>query len=850
MDLITGSGYDQADLMVVADYARKADETSRICLSGYYERKLSEYLNDADFPIHKTYRTCVVKLYEKGLGVGTWGMDRKLLAAQRESFGLVEDYWLNILIDEINSIQPAVIIAMGEYALRVLTLKESIGNYRGSVLPFRKDKFIKLTQRNPPKVVACQHLSIEHTQEEQKFLLRMDIQKAVDLVYEPLKPIDDHEVFIARDINDYLRFRNRYDAAPARMTTDLESHHGFITCASFTFDGYRGLCIPLTGSKVVPLERARMSVLLGRDLANTEIAKGNQNIGYDRRIYQRFGFTVNNIKWDTHLAASVIAAEFPKRLGFLTSIYCDGIYHKDEGKEFDPSKHSYDQLYTYCAKDSIKTYQIETKQKRDLAELGALEFFEDLMMRWFHMYYDIDSVGILASTTKQRELLGKYEGLYNLKLIELTAITGTPLRNLAYQAVGEYMEENNFPVLRHRTNSGKIIPNTDAESFKKMRSAAPQEYKKCKLTYEHAIRFINLILLLRRIDKIIEYVETGIHPDGRIRTNVNLGGTASGRTSNGKTSDAGYYWDRDNHKREILNNDYLGRSLQTVTKHGFIIEGEDDEEIEDGIIGKDVREMYIPDSGFLLIEIDRSQAEARVVDLLAEDYEGLEEYAKIDKHSKNASIIFPEFTYETIRSRYKAGADDGAYMRQIGKKAVHATNFDMGDFRLSMLANIPKAFAAQCLRRVHAAKPQIKNIFHASVEAEVRRTRRLDNPIGRPRIFFKKLDGHGIKVAYSWYPQSTISDTTKLAMLKLYDAIDRTKAFLVAENHDSITALVRYGYAHTYVALAKQFLTEPIDFRRGTFNRDYELIIPVEVAISRKSWGEMKELKKLHLVTQ
>lgn len=834
--------------MIVADYARKSDESYRLCLSGYYERKLAEYLSDCEYNISTTYRTCVIKVYEKGLGVGTWNQDRKLLASLHDTFCIKPDYFTNILLQELSSVKPAVVVAMGEYALRVLTGKENISNYRGSVLPLSVELKARLPQGYmPPKVVCCEHLSIEHKQEEQKFLIRMDIQKAVDLTTQRAAPLDDHQVIIAKNTNEYLQFRTKYPDNPARMTTDIETHNGYITCASLTFDGKVGCCIPLLGSKVHVMEQCRMSAMLARDLENPLIAKANQNIAYDKRIYQRFGFRVNPVKWDTMLAANIIAAEFPKRLGFLTSIYCDGAYHKDEGKEFDPSKHSFDQLYTYCAKDSIKTFQIETKQREELAALGqpAVDFMENLMDAWFGMYYDLESKGILQDTAKRDELIGKYEGLRRLKTLELTALTGTPLKNLAYQAVGNFMEEKCFPVLRHRTDGGKMIPNTDAESFKKMRSADPREYKKCHLPYEHALRFINLILLIRRIDKVLEYVNTWAHIDGRLRTRVNLAGTAGGRTSNAQTSDQIYVWSSGSGASQTLEKVSLGNSFQTITKHGFIIEGEADDDIEEGIIGKDVREMYIPDPGWVIIEVDRSQAEARVVDLLAEDYEGLEQYGKVDKHSLNASIVFPEFTYDQIRSMYKSGDDEGAYMRQIGKKAVHATNYDMGAFRLSNLANIPQSFAAQCLRKVHDAKPWIKGVFHDSIEKEVRRTRRLDNPLGRPRMFYKKLDTHGIKVAYSWYPQSTISDTTKRAMQYIYRDTDGTRAALVAENHDSITALVKRGYIRQYVNLVRKHLTEAIDFRYGTFHRDYNLIIPCEVTLSRTSWGAMKEMKKL-----
>ena len=832
--------------MIVSDYCRRADEAANECLSGFYRRKLDDYLKLCGYSVSQTYCTCVVKMYEKGLGVGTWGQDKKQLKLISELHGLPDDYWTNILIDEIKAIKPTVIVAMGEYSLQTLTGRVNIGDFRGSVLSPSSRIAPHISLATPLRIVATQHLSIEHTQEEQRFLLRMDMQKAVDLVLNPLKPLDFHEIVIAKTTNDYLQFRTKYPDSPARMVTDIETHRGFITCAAVSFDGYRGCTIPLIGSKVDPLAQAQMSKLLSKDLSDPLIVKGNQNINYDQHIYQRYGFKLENIGWDTMLAASIISPEFPKRLGFLTSIYCDGTYHKDEGKEFDPSKHSYDQLYEYCAKDAIKTFQIWDKQVEDLEALDALPFMTHVM-QWYHMYYDVETIGILQDLRKQKELQAKYEGLRELKLMELTAITSTPLRNLAYGAVGQFMEDNDFPVLRHRVDSGFMIVNTDAESLKKMRSANPLEYRKCKLPYEQAIRFINLVLLIRRIDKVLDYVDVGVHPDGRIRTSVRLTATTSGRTANSKTSDTAYYWEPDKKGVLRLTPKALGNSLQTVTKHGFIVEGEDDDDIEDGIIGKDVREMYQCDPGWVLMEYDRSQAEARVVDLLAEDYEGLDEYSKLDKHSKAASILFPNFTYEQIRAGYKAGDDECVFMRQIGKKTVHATNYDMGDYRLSNLANIPIKMAHDSLVRMHIAKPWIKGVYHAGIEDEVRKNRRLDNPYGRPRMFYKKLDVHGIKVAYSWYPQSTISDGTKIAMRRTWDQIDRQRAYLVAENHDSITALVKAGYTRTYHRIITKALLEPVDFRRGTFYRDYQLVIPCEGSISRVNWGQMKTLRKVKL---
>lgn len=845
MNLISGAGYDQADLMIVSDYCRKADESNNECLSGYYKRKLDDYLKQSNYTVDQTYRTCVVKVYEKGLGVGTWKQDNKLLDLLHETWGLAPDFFTNLLVQEINDIKPLVIIAQGEYALQILTGRKGITNFRGSVLTLRDDLVSKVRTNFPIRIVSTQHLSIEHNAEEQRFLLGMDIKKAVDLIFDPMRAIDSHEITICRSTKDLLNFRRLYPANPERMNTDIEMHRQFITCASFSFDGYRAAVIPFVGSRVPFEDQAQMSRILAADLDNPLIGKENQNIDFDKSKYQRFGYKINNIVWDSMLAASLISPEFPKRLGFLTSVYCEGAYHKGDKDDWDPSI-GLDTLYEYCGKDSVKNFQINTKQRQDLIDMDSLEFM-DWMLKWYNMYYDVESIGFLADPRKQKELLGKYEGLRELKLMELNCITGQPLKNLAFSAVGKFMDENDFPVLRHRVDTGFMIVNTDAESLKKMRSASPLDYRKCKLPYEHAIRFINLVLLIRRIDKVLDYIDVGVHPDGRIRTSVRLTATTSGRTANSKTSDRSYIWTYDKKGRYGLDTKQLGNSLQTVTKHGFIIEGEDDEDIEDGIIGKDVREMYRADPGWVIMEYDRSQAEARVVDVLSEDWDGLEEYGVLDKHSKAAAIIFTNFTYEQIRSLYKSGDDEGAYMRQIGKKTVHATNYDMGPYRLSNLANISMSLAIKALAAMHAAKPWIKRVYHDGVETEVRSKRRLDNPYGRPRVFYKKLDGHGIKVAYSWYPQSTISDGTKIAMYKIWDEIDRQRAYLIAENHDSITALVKRGYLRQYDRIIRRHLMEPIDFRRGTFYRDYNLVIPCEGSISRTNWGHMTALRKVRL---
>ncbi len=250
-NLILGEGYDSADLMLVGDYARKADSASGFCLSGYYKNKLAELLKTANYNIDQTYRTCIIKGYIKGLGVGNWKQDEKILSACFEINELKSQaYYIDTVIEEIRTIRPAVIIALGEYALRVLTGKAGISKWRGSILPLSNEISIKMV--DIPwniKVLAAQHPSIIHNQEEEEFILRLDFGKAVEILFAPNKPIDYHEIHIARSSMDVMRFNEEYPLSEfPRMTYDIETHHGIITCAGYSFDGFKGMTIPLFGA--------------------------------------------------------------------------------------------------------------------------------------------------------------------------------------------------------------------------------------------------------------------------------------------------------------------------------------------------------------------------------------------------------------------------------------------------------------------------------------------------------------------------------------------------------------------------------------------------------------------------
>src|SRR5690349_144289 len=186
IDFINGQGYDSADLLIVADYARKIDAASGKCISGYYYQKFVEYFRPTKYSLDQCYRTCVIKTYIKGLGVGTFKQDKKILEVCFEEHELEsQSFYISTLIDEINTIKPRYILAVGEYAMRILAAKEGLSKWRGSVLPPAVDIISRLdyTGMNSLRIIPTYHPYETHQQEELAFLIKLDIKKVVDLLF-------------------------------------------------------------------------------------------------------------------------------------------------------------------------------------------------------------------------------------------------------------------------------------------------------------------------------------------------------------------------------------------------------------------------------------------------------------------------------------------------------------------------------------------------------------------------------------------------------------------------------------------------------------------------------------------
>ncbi len=799
--------------MLIADGASEGDVSCGYALSGDREKKLRSFASANRLDWSLVWSTALIK--EK-INLKKPDANKPLLA---------DPQWGKILLGEINEIQPNVLVPLSELSFNFLTGLSGIRKFRGSVLhPSGNLELYRPTLRVIPALGPDPYL---YEDPKMDFITRLDFSKIVRSINEvgPIREVG--QVWWAKTAEEVRQFFGRhYDTtvhAGGFVVFDIETFANLPTCIGFCFDGNESCCIPILDYTISIDERMAMLHQVLK-LLRSPIRKVNQNIKFDWRKLERLGWRVCNISGDTMLAQACLYCEFPKNLGFLTSLYTDMPYFKDEGKEFDPSRYKREQLYTYNAKDCLATHQIYQQQQQELDEMGVRKVYDNLITI-LPIYKEMEENGILVDDTERQRLLASYESLYQIHCIKLRQLVGETINPLSSVAVGKLVyEELKWEVVRgvkHSKKSGK--PSADEESLEILMWSS-----RCNSNLGVAI--LRTIIDCRKIHKCIEFLSLPTYPDGRHRCEFNLAGAETGRTTAGETTD--YYLFFDKGKIKLGN---MGHSFQTIGKHGFVV--------DDTTYGQNLRSIFVPSPGYSFVECDLSQAEARVDAVLAKDFDILQVFdSATGIHRLTGSWVFGCRPDEIKKNILVEGVD----RYHLAKTARHAFERNMTPMRLMMMIAKEIGFCAQVLRKCDEYQPNIKRTFHREIREQIQKERCLVAPNGRRRDFYGRLSGssleENVNQGISQLPQSIVTDYLKRALPGVRAAMG-DKMRPLSEAHDGFLSEVRSGCEEEYAKTFKKEVEVGIDFRSCSLSRDFELVIPVEAESSTTSWAEMKSLK-------
>jgi DNA polymerase I-like protein with 3'-5' exonuclease and polymerase domains len=344
--------------------------------------------------------------------------------------------------------------------------------------------------------------------------------------------------------------------------------------------------------------------------------------------------------------------------------------------------------------------------------------------------------------------------------------------------------------------------------------------RKLKRRYKKARPAADLILSYREHKKIRQEVRAIlVDDDGRMRSRFSPT-TATGRLRAKKTPTGS------------------GVNLQNRDRHS------------------DLRTMFVPDKDHLLIELDLSQAEDRIVDGKSGDPEALRTVGStaIDRHVLNASKIF-KIPYDELLRRYKAGDPDANEKRQFGKKTRHSVNYDQSGVGMADSALVESEGALvldpdEAQEWIDALKEDLPGIpvFHAWVGDEMLEKGYLEDSWGW-RIYFKglRLSHDDRKAGYAWHGSDEVAKLmNQLGFVVADEMIYKTGAWegakVVQQGHDSvvITTPLRLAWPITTTLVESLSQQRTYPGARGS----WKFRMPVGIKVM-KNWRHGFEWKQL-----
>jgi uracil-DNA glycosylase family 4 len=831
MSYVPGKGPIGAKLAIVGESPSYEEVQAGTAFVGPSGKELDRICRDAGFRRDDCWVTNVCKYFVPASG-------KKIpFTVRAQQAGINIHQCLDELRTELSSIQPNCILGLGGTALWALTgkskkiaqkkkenqddisFKPAIQAFRGSILFGMGSKVV--CSYHPAHLL---HQEGEIKGYWNRQVMVFDFKRAwYQSKFKELN-LPARNLYICQNSHQLLDFITRHKHL-TRPAVDIEAIDCIPACIGLAFTPHEGITVPLWNVKGISTiddsEMCSLWRILSDFLYREDII--GQNFGYDRDKIKRLGFIIKRLISDTMMKAFAINPELPKNLAFNTSIYTEEPYYKDEGMYEGPIN----DLFIGCARDSCVTKEIDLKMDVDLDELQLRPFYENFLMQLPPLYSWIESIGFNTNEQIREQLLRKYIAWSERLNYQLFQIAGTPINVNSPKQVATFLYESFKIPTRVGTGEEVLTQILNNVKLNEIQRAA-----------------IELTLEKRRVDKTTNnYLLSPADYDGRTRTSYFLCLETGRSSTNQLEPPIRPYQEVISYHTRKKKKVSTGSAFQTETKHGDI--------------GSDIRSRYQADEGEIFLQADSSQAEARVIFMLAEDYEALELIDKCDYHALTASWFFggTEDDYSKKVLGYESP------IRFAGKTLRHAGHLGASKRRAAIEVNtqarkykinyvISESQADFAIKIFHQKQPKIRQIYHNSVIECLQKTRMLaapvpygvDAPYGGKRTFFERWNDELFRQAFAYLPQRTVSENTKGAALRIHARAPWIK--IIVESHDSLLTSVPIIRAQEAAPILKEEFERPIDFSRCSLPRG-QLIIPCEIEMGFNYY----ELSKFKWIT-
>lgn len=722
--LVPPEGSPDSPLAIVGEAPGSHEVRTRRPFVGLAGQLLDDCLRAAGINRKHCYITNTIKEQPRGNDVSSFISFERGRVRTTEAF----EAYRESLRGELQSTTANCIVAAGAVPLYALCDLQGITKWRGSIL--------ESTLLPGRKILPIIHPAAALRNYLFKYPIIADLKRAkAQSTFPEIRRIE-RNIILEPTFDQAMGFLESL-LSTSLTTLDIEVLNEEVSCLSMGNRTLGYMCIPFVGDGGDYFS-AEQEVAIWNRIAlicqDPSITKLGQNLTFDATfLYRKLGIIVRPIE-DTMIAQAILYPDLPKGLDFLTSIYTEEPYYKDEGKKYFKIGGAFRDFYLYNAKDSAVLEDIFDRQTELLRTQGNLEAYRrqrnlvEPLIAMTERGLRVDTEGLrIASAKAETEILRLREELHTCCGFDLNPNSPKQLKDYFYGTLGHKPYTNR--------KSGSV--STDRDALKRLSRKGAQAAK--------------LILELRKYGKLKgTYLDMSLDDDHRLRCAFNPVGTSSGRLSSSKT---------------IFGTGGNTQNLPPAFKEHILV-----------------------DKDHIGYQIDLSQAENRDVAYIAPDPRMIEAFETgKDVHRLTASLIFDKPYDEVSDEAGSCPIGGGIYSERFwGKKANHGLNYDLGYKTFALYYEIPEADARFIVERYHRAYPGVRQ-YHAWVRAKLSQDRTLENSFGRRRLFLDRWSDELFKEAYSYHPQSTIAEKLNIdGVCFTYYSRQFPEVELLNQVHDSI----------------------------------------------------------------
>ena len=500
---------------------------------------------------------------------------------------------------------------------------------------------------------------------------------------------------------------------------------------------------------------------------NDKIKKTGHDLKELSKALLKKGIHVSGLDFDTKIAAYLISPN-------IKDYALERIYFAEFGQNMDPN----------FLKRPAHANKLKKNQSEKIKSLGLLQVFEKIEVPLAPVLAEMETKGLKVDLKAIANLSKKL----NEQLEELER----KIYKLSKTKFNINSPQQLSVVLFDPPPQGLGLKGKVRKTSKGAISTAGPELE--KLLDEHPI--IDLLLKYRELQKLkTTYIEPFpglVGKDGRLRTTLNQTGTATGRLAS------------------------QNPNLQNIPARSEL--------------GQEFRKAFIATNGKLLLSLDYSQLELRIVAHLAQDKKMLEIFRRgEDIHNRTAAEIFrinPADVTPNMRRDAKAlnfgiiyGMGVKGFQRAVGKTREEAREFI--DRYLEEFSGIAE-YIKEAKAKAH------KDGYVATMMGRRR-------PLAEINSGIPMLVAQAERVAINMPIQGAASDIIKIAMVKIADLLRKEykdKADMLLQIHDELLFEVEEKYTRELAVKIKSIMESSIEI-------DAPLIVEAKVG---NNWEEMKPI--------